>query len=77
MEYSADEKRKIMGPNSTEITLEQAHELLDSEPQNRPRIYGLMDSQIVKLASLYYLEKYPVEFLWVSNTTVADLISRA
>ena len=67
---------KIAGPNATFISNDKARELLSAPSGERVRIYGLTDNQIVKIASNYYLDKYNCEKLWISNTTIADLLSR-
>ena len=54
---------------------------LNAPSGSRPRIYAYLErgesaGQIVKLASLYYLEKYDgdIGFAWTSENTLADLI---
>lgn len=68
---------KIAGPKATLIDYAQAEELLSEESGQRPRIYGYHNGQIVKLASVHYLQKYAPERIWISGTTLADLVRKA
>lgn len=67
-----------MNANDTRITPDEARELLAAPSGSRPRIYGMFEGQIVGIKSVYYLERYPTDDLWVSGTTtVSDMIRRA
>ena len=66
------------------ITVQGAALLLDREPELRPRIYGELTTgesagQIVRLPSLQRLDQYAADLgpIWVSDTTIADIIGRA
>lgn len=67
----------------TALTIEQARELLDAPSGSRPRIYGVIgggdecSGQIVKIGSIEYLERFQYDRVWLSGTTVADLIRKA
>lgn len=66
-----------MKPRDTEITREQAAELLKAPSGQRPRIYATWRGQIVKVPSQYYLDKYrDTDAIWLSGTTLNDLVGR-
>ena len=75
---------KVIGPTSEQIDMDTARDLLDAPSHHRPRIYGYLHKgqgagQIVALRSNQNLDKYLPELqaVWLSQTTLADLISRA
>lgn len=79
MSYTEAEWDKIKTDRSEWITSEQARELLDVPGPERPRVYGYWDGFIVKVSSVQMLLKYTesaagLERLWVSHTTISDLI---
>ena len=71
----------MFSDKDTDITADQAREYLSLPSGTRPRIYGEgtgpLEGQIVSLQSIYHLETKPVGRIWLSGTTVADLIHRA
>lgn len=76
--YSAEDLGKIMGPKGTPITEGEARSILTGPDRSSVRIYGVLsDGQLVKVASEYYLDKYDLAAVWVSGTTVADMIRKA
>lgn len=77
VELSEAEFRDVAGPKAERVTVELARELLGGESGTRPRMYGYTGEHIVKLASVYHLERQPLQCVWVSGTTVADLIGKA
>ncbi len=73
-----EEFQKVAGPKATRVDFDTARELLEQEPSKRPRIYALWEGQIVKIASVEKLIQYwPTQALWVSGTTISDLIQKA
>lgn len=72
-----------MNENDTPLTYEQASELLSAPSGHRPRIYGTLPGghecagQIVAIRSQHYLDLYDCDRIWLSGTTVADLVGRA
>lgn len=75
----SDDYAKIAGPNAEFITEDQARAMLSAPSGSRPRIYALHEEsgQIVKLTSIHYLEKYAPKRIWLSRTTMRDLIRPA
>lgn len=67
-----------------EITEAEARELLGAPSGQRPRIYaeivsGVYAGQRVAVRSVSRLEEYAGNFggLWVSDSTIADIVGRA
>lgn len=69
--------------NDTHITEQEAWELLSAPSGERPRIYGVPSigdaaNQIVALRSQANMTAYgPFNDIWLSGTTLADLVSKA
>ena len=69
-----------MPDKNTPINRTQAALLLQAPSGKRPRIYGQVssDSEILAIRSQYDLDRFPdVHILWLSGTTLADLIRKA
>ena len=74
---------KVVGSGDL-IGPETARRLLDAPSGSRPRIYGYLRSgesagQVVALRSEFYLGRHErdLQAIWLSNTTLADLIQKA
>lgn len=79
--YSDEDKAKIMGPKGTEITPEQAQQILTDAVNGgyNARVYGLAHNQIVSLSTPAALDAFSgsLELIWQSKAGVSDLVSRA
>lgn len=77
------EQSKVPTPGYVPLLWDELELALSLPSGQRPRIYGHLEGepwgQIVTLRSTWHLEQYSdlLSFAWLSNTTLADLVSRA
>lgn len=83
-ELTTEQLRKIPNGRFQFLNEETARHALNTEPANRPRIYGYLErgecsGQIVRLASTYQLEQHleNLAIIWVSLTSISDMIRPA
>ena len=83
-DLSPETVAKIPAGKYVLIDVHTTERALNAPSGSCPRIYAYLErgesaGQIVKLASLYYLEKYEgdIGFAWTSDNTLADLIQPA
>jgi hypothetical protein len=76
--YSAEEMVKIAGAKATFITEDEAREILaDDNLKYSVRMFGLFEDgrQIVKI-NTGSIDRLNVSAIWISGTTISDLIGR-